>query len=553
MLTPCVLPALLAAAACTANASQPRPPRRFLQPIVQWNRAWSRGAVFYEIFVRSFEDSNGDGIGDLPGLIAKLDYLNDGDPTTTLDLGVNAIWLMPIFESPSYHGYDVTDYELVDPDYGTNQDFATLVLEAHRRGIRIILDLVINHTSSQHPWFESAGASLLSPRRDWYVWRHDDPGWTQPWGGISPTWHRNAVDGWYYYGIFSAVMPDLNYRNPPVLAEVEQVARQWLSAGADGYRLDAARYLVANGPGPLQQDQPQTHQVWKELAAYVRALKPDAVLVGEVWADTAVIATYYGSNAVIRGGDELPINFDFPLADAIIDGVNAGDAGGIARVLAGVHALYPTGADDAPFLSNHDMIRVATRLGNSQPKLRNTAAILLTLPGTLFIYYGEELGMQNGAGGSDDHLKRTPMPWNDGPGGGFTTGTPWYPFAPGRDTANVADETDDPASLLSRYRDLIRMRASSQALTAGDLVTLTPTGAFSPVLAFLRAIDGEIVLAVHNLSDAFVAAGPLAVPGLPGEALFKDSGVTPPSGPPGAWRITLPARASGVWRVLADR
>ncbi|HET9554071.1 MAG TPA: alpha-amylase family glycosyl hydrolase, partial [Anaeromyxobacteraceae bacterium] len=270
--------------------------------------AWWNGAVFYEVFVRSFEDSDGDGVGDLKGLIAKLDYLNDGDPSTTTDLGVDALWLMPVFASPSYHGYDTVDYEAVEPDYGTPEDFRDLIVEAHRRGIKVIVDLVVNHTSDQHPWFREARSSPAAPHRGWYVWRADDPGWTQPWNPGQGTWYRAA--GGYYYALFWSGMPDLDWRNPAVRAEVRRLATLWLGRGVDGFRLDAVRYLAEDGPG-LQADRPDTHRYLKEFAATVRAARPDAALVGEAWADTFTISDYYGDTARVPGGDELPLLFDF--------------------------------------------------------------------------------------------------------------------------------------------------------------------------------------------------------------------------------------------------
>ncbi|MBZ5637214.1 MAG: alpha-amylase [Acidobacteriia bacterium] len=509
-----------------------------------WNHEWIRGAVFYEVFVRSFEDSNGDGIGDLPGLISKLDYLNDGDPATASDLGVDALWLMPVFASPSYHGYDVTDYETINPEYGTNQDFARLVEEAHRRGIKVILDLVINHTSAQHPWFVASASSPRSPKRDWYVWRADDPGWTQPWGGSNRTWHER--NGAFYYGIFWGGMPDLNFRNPEVRAEAERIAKLWLDRGVDGFRLDAARHMVEGGPGAAQNDTPETHAFWKEFSAYVRSVKPEAVLVGENWSETAVIATYFGSTAAVPGGDELPMNFDFPLADAIVQDVNAGDGARIAAKIAEVEADYPPGVEDATFLTNHDMVRLATQLGNDPGKLRSAAAVLLTLPGSPFVYYGEEVGLGNGPT-RDDESKRTPMPWNASSGGGFTTGKPWFSFAPGQEAANVAAETGDRGSLLSSYRSLVRARRDSAALRLGAIELLSRGG---PVLAYVRAAAGERVLVVHNLGAGAVRAGPFAVAASATEPLLIDSGVPEhPAGASGAFTMELPPHASGIWRL----
>ena len=533
--------------ATCASRGVSRPPTRVVAPrgTAGWNHAWAEGAVFYEVFVRSFSDSNGDGKGDLTGLISKLDYLNDGNPATSQDLGVDALWLMPVFASPSYHGYDTTDYETINPDYGSNEEFARLLSEAHRRGIRIILDFVVNHTSSQHPWFEESAAGASSARRDWYVWSPTDLGWTQPWGN-GPTWH--AKNGAYYYGIFWSGMPDLNWRAPAVRDELKRLARLWLDRGVDGFRLDATRHLVETGPGPGQSDVPETHAVLKELAASVRAAHPEAVLVGENWTETPVIATYYGSSTVVPGGDELPMNFDFPLSTEILGSVNSGNATGIAGKLTEILTLYPRGALDAPFLTNHDQVRVATQVGGNAGKMRNAAAILLTLPGAPFLYYGEEIGLANGTTGNDE-AKRTPMPWDSSPGGGFTTGSPWFPFAPGKEATNVAGQMNRVDSLLSRYRNLIRVRRSSSALSRGELEVLTPASGSSPTLAFLRTEGEDRVLVAHNVTDGIAVAGPLPVAAASAEKLFGDQGVGDLSGATGAWSVVLPPRATAVFRL----
>jgi alpha-amylase len=498
---------------------------------------WWNGAVFYEVFVRSFLDSNGDGKGDLPGLVARLDYLNDGDPRTTSDLGVDALWLMPVFDSPSYHGYDVTDYEKVSPDYGTNADLERLVAEAHRRGMRVIVDLVLNHTSSQHPWFVESASSPTSARRDWYVWRTDDPGWGQPWNSSQSAWHERS--GAHYYAIFWSGMPDLNFRTAAVREEAKRIARLWLGRGVDGFRLDAVRHLVETGPGAGQSGNAETHAFLKEFAAAVKAARPDALLVGEVWSNTFDISDYYEPG-------ELDVLFDFPLSTAIVEGLKGGDGAGIGTVLEEVIRTYPRGAVDAPFLTNHDQVRIATQLGSDASKLRLAAAILLTLPGAPFLWQGEELGMQNGPG-NDDEWKRTPMPWDGTARAGFTAAArPWFAFAPGHEAANVAAESADPGSLLSRYRDLIRVRHESGALRTGDLSLVR--GAPAPLLAYLRRGDGETVLVVHNLGTAEAA---VAVPDLAGttaQALLADPGASLARQGAG-WAARLPARATGVWRV----
>jgi alpha-amylase len=515
----------------TACAGSP-PPAPTPIP-AQENHDWARGAVFYEVFVRSFSDSDGDGVGDLRGLTSKLDYLNDGNPQTSTDLGVDALWLMPVFQSPSYHGYDTVDYERIDDEYGSAEEFQRLLDEAHKRGIRIIVDFVMNHSSSQHPWFVESSSSPNSPKRDWYVWRADDPGWTQPWGGSNRTWHEK--NGAFYYGVFWGGMPDLNFSTPAVREEMKRLAGHWISRGVDGFRLDATRHLFANGPGDLQNDQPETHVFLKELGDHVRGVNPGAVLVGENWTTTPAIAQYFA---------ELPMNFNFPLAEEILRGVQDGEAAGIAGKIEEIQELYPAGALDAPFLTNHDQIRIATVLKSDPAKLRSAAAVLLTLPGAPFLYYGEEIGLQNGPAGNDEH-KRTPMPWEDSPTGGFTTGKPWFQLAPG--TANVAAQTGNPASLLSHYRKLIRARKSSKALREGSLELLTSGVASDPVLAFTRESPGERVLVLHNLGIEAVTAGPYEE-GDGTDLIFSIGEIVVLQGE-GGWKVNLPAGASGVWRI----
>lgn len=560
-------PLLVALAGCGSGsakppAARPSPPPQEV-PVTSpappapgapagWQHDWVRGAVFYEVFVRSFADADGDGKGDLKGLTAKLDYLNDGDPATTTDLGIDALWLMPIFASPSYHGYDTVDYETINPDYGTGEDFDRLLREAHKRGIRVIVDLVLNHTSDQHPWFVDAKSAPTARHRDWYVWRADDPGWTQPWGN-GHTWH--AAGDAFYYGLFWGGMPDLNWRNPEVRAEMARIAEGWLRRGVDGFRLDASRHLVedegADGKGVLF-DAPETHTVLQEFSSRVRAANPKALLVGENWTETPIIARYFGASVggdPARGSDELPMSFNFPLASAIVGALKWEEAAGIAAKLEEMAELYPAWALDAPFLTNHDQIRLATELGGDPAHLRSAAAILLTLPGTPFLYYGEEIGLANGPGGKDE-WKRTPMPWDGSAGGGFSTGKPWYGFAPGREAVNVAAETGDPASLLAHYRALVAARKASPALRLGRLELLTRGNVGSPTLAFLRRAPEETVLVVHNLKKEIVTAGPFLAGTKRLVPLFATVGAVPTAtaGAEG-WRIELPAGGSGVWRV----
>lgn len=523
-----------------------RPPAAPDAAAPQWKHDWSRGAVFYELFVRSFKDSNGDGIGDIKGLISKLDYLNDGNPTTTSDLGVDALWLMPVFESPSYHGYDVVNYEKIEPDYGTNADFEKLLSEAHKRGIRIIVDYVINHSSSDHPWFIESASSPSSSKRSWYVWSPTDPGWKQPWGGNYPTWHPE--NGQYFYGVFWEGMPDLNFRTLAVRQTIKKTASFWLKKGLDGFRLDATRYLIETGAGAGQADTAETHSFLKELSLHVRKVRPQATMVGENWTDTPIIAKYFGSTVVVTGGDELPMNFNFPLSSEILTALRTANAAGVAAKFAEMKSLYPPGANDAPFLTNHDQVRLATQLGTDSGRLRNAAAVLLTLPGSPFLYYGEEVGIQNGTTDNDE-AKRTPMPWDASEGGGFTTGSAWFPFSPGRDTANVSTQTRDSRSLLSRYRAVIAARKRSSALQRGTIEMLTPTTGQQPVLAFIRADAADRVLVAHNLSDSFVVGGPYNIAMQAAERIWGDPNVDDPSGGGGTVRVTLPPRYSGIWRL----
>jgi len=534
------------ATAPDASAERLRPVRPGPQGPQQWTHDWSRGAVFYQIFVRSFQDSDGDGIGDIKGLISKLDYLNDGDPNTTSDLGIEGIWLMPMFESPSYHGYDTVDYETIEKDYGTNEDFAKLIEEAHKRGIRIIVDFVMNHSSSQNPWFVDSASSTTSAKRDWYVWSATNPGWTQPWGGNTGTWHEK--NGAYFYGVFWSGMPDLNFRNAAVRAEMGRIAEKWLRAGVDGYRLDATRYLVENGGGLGQADTADTHATLKEFSARVRSVKPDAALVAENWTETPIIATYFGSTSEIAWGDEMPMNFDFPLSSAIITAVRSGNGAEITKKLVEIGQVYPRGVNDAPFLTNHDQVRLATVVSNDSGQLRNAAAVLLTLPGAPFVYYGEELGLQNGTTGGDES-KRTPMPWDSTAGGGFTTGSPWFQFAPGKDTANVARELNDSSSLLSRYRDLIAARKKSAALRKGTIAPLNTQASGASYAAWTSTYEGETVLVVHNVTGGFISTTALNVPGTTAEKVWADNNVSTPVKSPNGWTVSLPPRSSGVWRM----
>ncbi|MEJ2185798.1 MAG: alpha-amylase family glycosyl hydrolase [Gemmatimonadota bacterium] len=445
--------------------------------------AWTRGAACYEVFVRSFYDSNGDGVGDLNGLIQKLDYINDGDPASKSDLGASCIWLMPIAESPSYHGYDVSDYYHVKPAYGTNDDFKRLVAEAHRRGIKVIVDMVLNHTSSQYPAFQEALRDTASQYRDWYLFSPEPLG-NGPWG--APAWHRSPVRDEYYYGLFSPDMPDLNYRNPAVQEEAMKEATFWLrDMGADGLRLDAIQYLVEQGS--CQMDCAGTHAFLRRYQAHIDSVKPGAYTIGEVWDSLGELLTYYP--------DQLTAYFTFDLADSLRTALVRGSPGGMLEQYLRLQDTLPS-YRWSPLLSNHDGTRIMTVLGGDMARARLAATLLLTLPGLPYVYYGEEIGM---IGDKPDPRLRTPMQWAPRPGVGFTTGTPWETPQPDSMTASVAVEDTAPGSLLNLYRRLFHLRKQNDALAAGRLIQLTASG--SSVAAYLRRAGDHAVLVVANLGE----------------------------------------------------
>ncbi len=447
---------------------------------------WWNGAVFYEVFVRSFQDSDGDGNGDLRGLISRLDYLNDGNPGTTDDLGVTGLWLMPVVQSPSYHGYDTTDYYAVEDDYGTDDDFRELVEQAHARGVRVVVDLMLNHTSVEHPWFVDSASGPDSAMRDWYVWRDEDPQHRLPWA--EEVWFPH--EGSWYHSIFGHTFADLNYRNPEVTARMYDVARFWVEdMGVDGFRLDAVRHLVEDGTD--YEDSLPTHRWLQAWDDHLDALDPTLFTVGEAWAGSRAQASY-----VI--GDEVDAVFEFPLADGILSSLRYQAAGPFARSLGTALALYPPG-QFAPFLSNHDQPRMMSMLDGDVASAKLAATTLLTLPGVPFVYYGEEIGM---TGMGPDPMIRTPMQWTSGENAGFSS-TRWW-LRPNWDAVavNVADEDRDSDSLLSHYRKLIGLRAAHPALTVGGLRSLPVT--CRPVYAHLRstADASDALLVVLNFADA---------------------------------------------------
>ncbi len=505
---------------------------------------WWQKAVFYQIYPRSFADGNGDGIGDFEGMIARLDYLQD--------LGVDAVWLSPHFPSPQYDcGYDVADYTGVEPEYGTLDDFRRFLEGAHQRGLRVILDLVLNHTSDQHPWFIESRSSRDSPKRDWYIWRDGVNGgppnnWYSGFGGLA--WEYDPSTGQYYYHYFMKEQPDLNWCNPEVKRAMWDAVRFWLDMGVDGFRLDAIGTIFEDPERPdqtaelsqlelysalratypdlpigeeeaylLEQqklmfqhqlDQPGVHELMQELRALVDEY-PDRVLVGE-----SEDIAYYGD-----GTDELHLAFNFPLmrTDRLTPAwVRANQQERLSAL--------PPGAWPCNTLNNHDTSRVYSRYGdgqNDETIARISLALMLTLRGTPFLYNGEEIGMTNAVLEDIGQFRdiplarwyppmtevlglppaealavvnwigrdkcRSPMQWADAPNGGFSPAgvQPWLPVNPNyAQGVNVAEQMDDPDSLLNFYRRMLRLRKGTPALIAGDYTPLHEEA--EDYLAFLR-------------------------------------------------------------------
>src|SRR5262245_61718447 len=479
---------------------------------------WQRGAI-YQIYPRSFQDSNGDGIGDLNGITARLDRL--------AGIGIDAIWISPIFLSPmADFGYDVADHCSIDPIFGTLADFDRLVAAAHDRGLRVILDFVPNHTSDQHPWFQESRSSLTSSKRDWYIWRppRGDGGpptnWVSEFGG--PAWTLDALSGQYYYHAYLKEQPDLNWRNPAVQAAMLDVLRFWFARGVDGFRVDAIHHLIEDdqlrdnpsdpnwreGMSPARRlirvhtmDRPEVHAA---IAAMRRVADSygDRVMIGEAYLPIDRMMAYYGVDLT---GFHLPFNFHLMSTPWNPTAVEA--------LIEAYERALPKGGWPNWVLGNHDRSRVASRLGPERARV--AAMLLLTLRGTPTIYQGEEIGMSDvaiprdkivdpweknvpGLGLGRDPV-RTPLPWDSGPHGGFTSGEPWLPLGPDHRVANVAAQMQDRHSMLSLYRSLLALRRAEDALTSG---AWGPVEASEQVLAYERRSGTRALAIALNLSDA---------------------------------------------------
>lgn len=499
-------------------------------------RWWQRG-IFYQVYPRSFQDTNGDGIGDLDGIRARLDYL--------VTLGVDAVWISPIFPSPmADFGYDVADYCGIDPIFGDLAAFDRLVADAHARGLKIVLDFVPNHTSDQHPWFVESRASRDNPRRDWYIWRDPAPdggppnNWMSNFGG--PGWTLDSASGQYYYHAFLRQQPDLNWRNPAVRAAMHDVLRFWMARGVDGFRVDVIWHLMKdadfrdNPPNPEYEpgdpdirrfiqsrstDQPDVHPIIAELRGVIDEYE-DRVLIGEIYLPIDRLVAYYGANL---DGAHLPFNFQLIHA--------SWSAPRLAELIAEYDAALPEGGWPNWVLGNHDQPRIASRIGCRRTRV--AAMLLLTLRGTPTMYYGDEIGMENVPIATEDahdpweknepglgvgrDPERTPMPWDASPAAGFTTGRPWLPLAADSARRNVAAQMEDPASLLGLYRALIALRRAHPVLHAG---TYRKIAALGDVLVFLRESEQECVLVALNLAETAQDDIPLP-PGTKGRVLLS--------------------------------
>ncbi|MGV3558845.1 alpha-amylase family glycosyl hydrolase [Larkinella arboricola] len=484
--------------------------------------------VHYEIFVRAFCDSNGDGIGDLNGVTSKLDYLKE--------LGVSAIWLMPINPSPSYHMYDVTDYYSIAPEYGTMDDFLRLIQEAHQRGMKVIMDFVINHTSRQHPWFIEACKSKDNPYHDWYVWMSQKEinalniasrEMTADSQEKNP-WHRvpGAPFSEKYYALFWSGMPDLNYDNPNVRQEIYKAGKFWLTdVGVDGFRLDAARHIYPDW------EEPKNHQFWEEFGREMESVKPGVYTVGEVWTRAERIAPYF------RG---LKANFNFDLSLALQEiPFKERDTAGIIRILLQNHAIFAQvnpNFIDAIMLSNHDQTRIGSFLNGNLNHLKVAANLLLTLPGNPYIYYGEEIGM---LGAKPDENIREPFLWNIGRQDPQRARWRRANYSTSRTVTPLAQQQADPNSLYNHYKRLIHFRNSNPVLNDNLSKLEASEIQQKNVIAFVRKSGDRSVLILHNLSKrgldvviypAETAEGrQIVLDTVGGAKLFKDGKVRVPA------------------------
>ena len=488
---------------------------------------WYKDAIIYQVHVRTFYDSNGDGIGDFQGLEQKLDYLQE--------LGINAIWLMPFFPSPLRDdGYDIADYYSVHSSYGTLDDFRKFLKAAHDRGIRVIIEMVLNHTSEQHPWFQESRSSQDNPRRDWYVWSDTDTRYKGARIIFLDTemsnWAWDPISKSYYWHRFFSHQPDLNYDNPAVRQEMWNVMKFWLEMGVDAFRLDAVPYLVER-EGTSCENLPETHEILKDLRRKLDKEFPGRMLLAEANQWPADLRPYFGD------GDEFHMAFHFPLMPRMFMGVKLEDRKPITEILQQTPEIPPS-CQWCLFLRNHDELtlemvkdlerdymydayaqnktmrinvgirrRLAPLLDNDRRRIELMNGILMSLPGTPIIYYGDEIGMGDNINLGDRNGVRTPMQWSGGWNGGFSGADPESLYAPlilnpvyGYQAVNVLSQRRSEHSLLSWMRRIIAVRRSTGVFGKGSIEFLYPAN--HRVLAYVRQLGKETVLAVNNLSSA---------------------------------------------------
>lgn len=493
------------------------------------NFGWWQSGVLYQIYPRSFQDGDGDGVGDLRGIAARLPYLRE--------LGVDALWLSPVFPSPmADFGYDISDYTGIDPLFGTLSDFDALVMAAHAQGLKIVLDLVPNHTSDRHPWFIESRSSRANSKRDWYIWRDGQGGappnnWQSEFGGSA--WQFDEPSGQYYYHAFLRSQPDLNWRNPAVREAMHEVMRFWLRRGVDGFRVDVMWHLIKDdlfrddppNPAfnvdmqPYQQllhlystDRPEVHDVVAGMRKVMEEFK-DRVLIGEIYLPPEKLAAYYGKNL---DGAQLPFNF------ALIGAQWTARA--VGDLIDDYEAALPPGAWPNWVLGNHDRARIASRVGLHQARV--AAMLLLTLRGTPTLYYGDEIGMTQvaiapdqvrdpwelnmpGAGVGRDGC-RTPMQWDSSAHAGFTSGAPWLPLGKDFAVRNVETERADKTSILNLYRALLDLRRARPELAVGDYKRIASHG---DLLVYRRQYQGRRAIVALNFGDGLVGVADEIAPG----------------------------------------
>lgn len=447
---------------------------------------WAKDAVFYEVFVRSFYDKTGDKIGDFAGLQEKLPYLKD--------LGVTGLWLMPINSSPSYHGYDVVDFKNLNKDYGTIEEFKSFLQEAEKNGIKVIMDFVLNHTSNNHPWFKEGAKDINSPYRDYYVWADAFDNTKKLGDWSQQTWHNYASSK--YYGVFWGGMPDLNYRNPSVRKEIKDATKFWLDLGVDGFRLDASRYIDSNND--------VTQLWWNDFNTYVKTINKDAFIVGENWDNSMDFVGQFMAS--------MDSSFNFSFRDLIVNMAKGNEVNLIEELSLrdDIYSNYNKNFIDSLFIGNHDMARVASDLKGNIQSQKFALSILLTLPGTPFLYYGEEIGL---LGTKPDENLREPMDWyKSAKGEGMTDmKVGKITYTKSNDGISVEEQSADKNSLLNFTKKLIKIRKDNPVIVNGTYKTLDLG---YKINAYKISSDKESITIIHNSNNSPISYEKIKIDGL---------------------------------------